>query len=136
MHRHGCLCKHLEGRVINLVINFMNLSVTIGLKQVVLLVGLVGAIGTLLVSAFGPVAVIFLLGLAYLVLRYSIEPLSQFIARLGYSIRWKQEVAITVIAGLFLIVTFIHVQAMNFMHDELHTIQELGHPSFKRSFGR
>ncbi len=75
---------------------------------------------------FGPVAVILLLGLIYVVLRYSTKPLSRTIARLGYSIRWKLAVAITVIAGLFLIVTLIHVQAMNFMHDELHDIQELG----------
>ena len=112
----------------------MNLSVTIGLKQVVLLVGLVVAIGTLLVSGFGPFAVILLLVLSYLVLRYSIKPLSRFIARLSYSIRWKQEIAITVIAGLFLIVTFIHVQAMNFMHDELHTIQDLGPAQFQEVF--
>ena len=71
-------------------------------------------------------AVLLLLGLIFLVLRYATKPLSRFIARLDFSIRWKLEASITVIAGLFLLVTLIHVHAMNFMHDELHDIQDLG----------
>jgi nitrogen fixation/metabolism regulation signal transduction histidine kinase len=84
------------------------------------------AMGTLSLSGFGFIPIILLLGLIYLVLRFGTKPLARFIARLGYSIRWKLEVAIAVIAGLFLVTTLIHVHSMNFMHDELHEIQDLG----------
>ena len=50
------------------------------------------------------------------------KPLSRVIARLRYSIRWKFEIGIAVIALLFLIFSLIQIGAMNFMHDELHTI--------------
>ncbi|MDA0769602.1 MAG: histidine kinase [Chloroflexi bacterium] len=117
-----------------MVFVFKNRSISIGLKHLIFVSGLGVAMGTLSLSGFGLIPIILLLGLIYLVLRYSIRPLSRFIARLGYSIRWKQEVAITVIAGLFLMVTFIHVQAMNFMHDELHTIQDLGPSQFQEVY--
>ena len=117
-----------------MVINIMNRRITFGPKQLLSLAGLGVVIGTLSLSGFGPFAIVLLLGFIYLVLRYSVRPLSRSIARLGYSIRWKQEVAITVIAGLFLVVTFIHVQAMNFMHDELHTIQEIGPAQLQEVF--
>ena len=107
-------------------IAFMNRRITIGPKHLILVSGLGVAVGTLSLSGFGPISVILLLGLIYLVLRYATKPLSRFISLLGYSIRWKLEVAITVIAALFLIVTFIHVQAMNFMHAELDAIQAMG----------
>ncbi|MBI2856637.1 MAG: HAMP domain-containing protein, partial [Chloroflexi bacterium] len=105
---------------------FRDHRITVGLKHLILASGLFLTVGTLHLAGFGLLAGILLLGLIYLVLRYGTKPLSRFIARLGYSIRWKLEMAITVIAGLFLIATFIHVHAMDFMHDELHQIQELG----------
>ena len=107
-------------------IAFMNRRIAIGPKHLILVSGLGVAVGTLSMSGFGPIPVILLLGLIYLVLRYATKPLSRLIARLGYSIRWKLEVATTVIAALFLIVTFIHVQAMNFMHAGLDDIQGMG----------
>ena len=119
------------GKVMStMVFTFMNRRVTIGPKNLILLLGVGIAIGTLRLSGFGTLAAILLLGFIYLVLRYSIKPLSRSIARLGYSIRWKLEVAITLIAGLFLIATLIHVQAMNFMHNELHEIQDPGPSQF------
>ena len=82
---------------------------------------------TLVSSNFGPVTAIFLLGLIYLTLRFTTRPLSLLIARLGYSIRWKFEIGIATIAALFLIVSLTQIKAMNYMHGELHKIQELGH---------
>jgi len=57
--------------------------------------------------------------------RFAARRLSGFIARLGFSIRWKFEIAITVIAALSLCTALISFGAMNFMHSELHEIQEL-----------
>ena len=51
--------------------------------------------------------------------------MSQFIARLGCSIRWKFEASVIVIAVLFLVISIINKEAMDFMHSELHEIQEL-----------
>ena len=77
-------------------------------------------------SGFGLIAVTLLLGLTYLLLRFATGPLSLFIARIGYSIRWKFEIAIAVIAALVLAVGLISFDAMDFMHQGLHDIQELG----------
>ncbi len=95
-------------------------------NRLFLFVGL-GVAGLMLAwSGFGPLVVIVLLGLTYLLLRFATEPLSLFIARIGYSIRWKFEIAIAVIATLVLAVGLISFGAMDFMHQGLHDIQDLG----------
>ena len=53
----------------------------------------------------------------------------------GLSIRWKFETAISIIAALFLIVTLIYSQGMDFMHQELHEIQQLGPPQRSEVLG-
>ena len=53
----------------------------------------------------------------------------------GFSIRWKFETAIAIIAALFLIVTLIYSQGMDFMHQELHEIQQLGPPQRSEVLG-
>ena len=86
-----------------------------------------GLTGVLLVlSGFGPKAVVVLLLATYLLLRFATTPLSQLIARIGYSIRWKFEIAITLMALLFLSVGLISFSSMDFMHGELHKIQDIG----------
>ena len=104
----------------------MDHRVMIGREQV--LVGFGALVGwlTLVSSRFDPLVSIFLLGLVYLSLRFTTGPLSRLIARLDYSIRWKFELGVAAIAALFLIVSLIQINAMNSMHDELHTIQDLG----------
>ena len=99
---------------------------TIKQNRLFLFVGL-GIAGLMLtLSGFGLIVVIALLGLTYLLLRFATEPLSLFIARIGYSIRWKFEIAIAVIATLVLAVGLISFGAMDFMHQGLHDIQDLG----------
>ena len=91
-----------------------------------LLLGL-GVTALMLVLAdFGAMPVIVLLGLIYLLLRYGTRPLARLIARLGYSIRWKFEIAVAVVTLLFLFVSLVTFGAMGFMHSGLHDIQELG----------
>ena len=104
-----------------LLIRFVRKSSSRG---IVLGLGVAGI--TLRLSGFAPIEVIGLLGLVYLVLRFGTKPLSQFIARRGYSVRWKFEMAIAVVGALFFIVNLINIEAMNFMHRELHGIQEFG----------
>ena len=53
----------------------------------------------------------------------------------GLSIRWKFETAIAIIAALFLIVTLIYSQGMDFMNQELHEIQQLGPPQRSEVLG-
>ena len=78
------------------------------------------------VSGQGSIAIVVLLAIGYLLmLRYGTVPLARYIARVGYSIRWKFEVAIIVISLLFLSVGLLSYGSMGFMHDGLHDIQEI-----------
>ena len=95
-------------------------------NRLFLFVGLGAAGLMMLASGFGPLRVMLLLGLTYLLLRFATAPLSLLIARIGYSIRWKFEIAIAVIAALVLAVGLISFGAMDFMHQGLHDIQDLG----------
>ena len=106
---------------------FMNRRILIGRKQ--LLFGFGGMLVwlTLVSSEFDPLVAIVLLGVIYFILRLITKPLARVIARREYSIHWKFEVGIAVIAAMFLIVSLIQIGAMNFMHDELHRIQDLMH---------
>ena len=74
----------------------------------------------------GSVALVIVIAIGYLgVLRYGTAPLAQYIARSGYSIRWKFELAIVAISLVFLSVGLISFASMDFMHRELHDIQEI-----------
>ena len=103
----------------------MNRRIMIGRKQMFIALVLVLAALTLGTSGFNPIEVILLLGLMSIVLRMATRPLSRFIARLGYSIRWEFESAIAIVAVLFLIISLIQVAAMDYMHNGLHDIQDL-----------
>ena len=72
-----------------------------------------------------------LLGLLYGGFRVATGPLPAFISRLPLSIRWKILAGICFMGGLLLLVTVANVQAMDYMHSELHDIENLGavHPS-------
>ena len=95
-------------------------------NRLFLFVGL-GVVGLMLKSSgFNLISVIVLLGLTYLLLRFVTSPLSLLIARIGYSIRWKFEIAIAAIAALVLAVGLISFDAMDFMHKGLHDIQDIG----------
>ena len=96
-----------------------------GRRQIFVAFGVIVTLMTLVSSGFDPLTALFLLAIIYLVLRFATRPLSRFIARLDYSIRWKFEIAITAIAVLFLVVSLIQINAMRFMHTELHDIQNL-----------
>ena len=108
-----------------MLFTFRNRQVVIGRKQILYAFVLAVAWLTLVSSRVDPLEAIFLLGIIYLALRITTKPLSHVIARSGYSIRWKFEIGIAVIAGLSLIVSLIQIGAMNYMHDELHMIQDL-----------
>ena len=104
----------------------MNVRVMIGRQQLLFGFGALIAWLTLVSSRFDPVVAIVLLGVIFLTLRFTTRPLAIFIARLDYSIRWKFELGVAAIAALFLLVSLIQIRAMNFMHDELHVIQDVG----------
>ena len=53
------------------------------------------------------------------------RPLSRWVARLRLSIRWKILGAISIMGGLMVATSIASVAAMDYMHTELHTIQEL-----------
>ena len=93
--------------------------------QVLFGLGVAGLVWS--VSKQGSVAMVILLASAYLLLlRFGTVPLARIIARAGYSIRWKFELAIIAIAVLFLSVGLISFDSMDFMHVELHKIEDLG----------
>ena len=105
---------------------FRNRRIVIGRKQLLYAFVLMVAWVSLFSSEFDPVVAIGLLAIIYLVVRVTTKPLSRFIGRLDYSIRWKFEIGIAVIAVLFLIVSLIQIRSMHYMHGELHEIQHLG----------
>jgi len=53
-------------------------------------------------------------------------PLSRWIARIRLSVRWKILGAIAVMGSLMVIVSMVNIAAMDYMHTELHQIQDLG----------
>ena len=106
---------------------FMNRVIVIKRRQLLFVFGALVAWLTLVASDFDPLIAMVLVGIIYFILRLTVRPLSRTIARLGYSIRWKFEIGIAIIAVLFLIVSLIQIGAMSFMHDSLHYIQDLTH---------
>ena len=100
-----------------MLIKVIGRQIMIGRKQLLFGLGFVVAWATLSSSGFGDATALVLVGVIYLVLRLATKPLSRIIARLGYSIRWKFEICVVAIAGLFLVVSLIQIGAMNFMHD-------------------
>ena len=70
-----------------MLIVVMNHRIGIGPNQMLFVLSL-GLAGSMLAwSSFGAIPVILLLGLIYLLLRFTNKPLSRFIARLAFSIR-------------------------------------------------
>ena len=106
---------------------FMNRRFALRRRQLLFGFGALVAWLTLVASDFHPLVAIVLVGVIYFILRLTVRPLSRTIARLGYSIRWKFEIGIAIIAVLFLVVSLIQIGAMSFMHDGLHDIQDLMH---------
>ena len=102
-----------------MLIKVMGRRVMIGRMQLLSVLGFVVAWATLSSSGFGDATALVLMGIIYIVLRFATKPLSRVIARMGFSIRWKFEICVVAIAGLFLVVSLIQIAAMNFMHDEL-----------------
>ena len=99
---------------------------TISYETLLLALGLLVTGIMLLLARFDPVRVLIILGLIYVLLQHVSKSLSRFIARLNYGVRLKFEAALLVVAGLFLLVSIFNFRAMDFMHDGLHDIQDLG----------
>ena len=103
-----------------------NRRITIGRRHLIFALGLL-ITGLMLGRAgFGPLTVMVLLGFVVILLRFATKPLSRIIARSAYSIRWKFEISLAMVAFLFLLVSLISLASMDFMHKELHTIQDVG----------
>ena len=83
---------------------------TISYEMLLLPFGLLVTGIMLLIARFDPLQVLMILGLIYVLLRHVSKPLSRFIARLNYSVRWKFEVALLVVAMLFLIRQHLQLQ--------------------------
>lgn len=109
-----------------MIIIIKNRRIVIGRRHLAFALGLLITGLMLGLAGFGLLTVIVLLGIIVLLLQFATKPLSRVIARLGYSIRWKFEVALGMMAILFLLVSLISLASMDFMHKELHEIQDLG----------
>jgi len=106
----------------------MNLGMIIGGRRLLLwAAGLTVAAFVVLAASFGPgvIPLIIMLAVLYGGFRLAIGPLPRFIARIGYSIRWKILVAISVMAAVSIFVSVVNIAAMDYMHTELHEIQDL-----------
>ncbi|MBI4202840.1 MAG: HAMP domain-containing protein [Chloroflexi bacterium] len=95
-------------------------------KRLAVYYGVIALLALLLV-VWGPgiLPLVIFAGTISLAIRIAIGPLPRFIARRGFSIRWKILTAITLMAGLFFVVSLINFTAMDYMHQKVHEIQEL-----------
>ena len=109
-----------------MILVLLNRRVRISRKALLFAPLLAGLTGIMLYRAgFGTVSVVIVLVPLYAFMWLAEKPLSRFIARIGYSIRWKFEIAIAVVSVLFLSVSLISFGSMESMHGGLHNIQEL-----------
>ena len=111
-----------------MIVNVMGrrIRIKIGRKALVFAPLLAGLTGLMLHrSGFGTVSVVVVLIPIYLFMWLAEKPLSRLIARIGYSLRWKFEIAIAAVSVLFLSVSLISFGSMESMHVGLHDIQDL-----------
>ena len=94
--------------------------------RLLLAVFAIAAAALLLFAGPGILPLFVMLGLLYGGFRVATGPLPAFISRLRLSIRWKILAGICFMGGLLLLVTVVNVQAMDYMHSELHDIENLG----------
>lgn len=90
-----------------------------------LVFALMATAAMLAVAGYSLLTVIVIPAMVYLLLQVSTTPLSQAVAKGNVSVRWKFEIAISLIAVLFLLVTLVTSGAMDYMHERLHEIQDL-----------
>lgn len=104
----------------------MTVSVITSHKRLLLLLGLASLSGILFVLT-GPevIFMVVVLGSLYAGIRLVTGPLPRFIARIRLSIRWKILAAIAVLALVSILLAIVNIQAMDYMHEELHYIQTL-----------
>lgn len=98
-------------------------------RKLIVALGLAGGVVSLALLApeviFAALPLIVLLGLGYLAVRLVFGPLPRLIAGIRLSIRWKVLGAVFVLAVLSILVSLINIGAMDYMHTELHEIQEI-----------
>jgi len=58
--------------------------------------------------------------------RFTSGPLSRWVARLRLGIGWKILGAISIMGALMIAITLVNMGAMDYMHTELHEIEDLG----------
>lgn len=77
--------------------------------------------------AVGTVVFLFLvLGLVVGFFKLASGPLSRILSRARISIRWKVGLILSAIIALVVFVAVVNLRAMDYMHTEVHEIQELG----------
>ena len=111
-----------------MIVVAMNRKIRIGRGLALFLVSLAVTAGMLYLSGLGAISVMIVVGLAYPFVWLASRPMSGFMARIKYSIRWKFEFAIAAIAALFLLISLVNYGAMQFMHREVHDIKSMIDP--------
>jgi signal transduction histidine kinase len=91
------------------------------------LVSVLALAGVVPVWAVGTVVFLFgVLGLVVGFFKLASGPLSRLLSRTRISIRWKVGLILSTIIALVVFVSVVNFQAMDYMHTEVHEIQELG----------
>jgi signal transduction histidine kinase len=91
------------------------------------LVSVLALAGVVPVWAVGTVVFLFgVLGLVVGFFKLASGPLSRMLSRARISIRWKVGLILSTIIALVVFVSVVNFQAMDYMHTEVHEIQELG----------
>ena len=83
-------------------------------------------IGLFAPPVLGRLVPVLILGVALIgLVKLASGPLSRWVARLRLGIAWKVLGAISIMAVLMVAISVVSIEAMDYMHTELHQIQEL-----------
>ncbi len=102
-----------------------NRKIKVGRGPILLMTSVGVTAAMLALSGLGAVSTMLVIGAMYPLVWLASKPLSRFIARIAYSIRWKFEFAIAAISALFLVVSLVNYGAMESMHSGVHEIKEM-----------
>ena len=104
----------------------MNARTIASRRSLLIAGGVVLFAAAILVLRWDLIPILILVGVVAGLVRLTSGPLSRWVARLRLGIGWKILGAISIMGGLMIAITLVNIAAMDYMHTELHAIEDLG----------
>ncbi len=111
-----------------MIANHRWLAASFGLAvSVVAILAWLSALGLMPAWVASSLAFLFVvIGLTVGLFKLASGPLARAVSAANVSIRWKVGLALATIIALVVFVAIVNIQAMDYMHEEIHQLQELG----------